>query len=419
MNPIKFNLKSPKADTTLIIMIYRYDGQKLVMSTGIKIPPKHWNKDKCQVRELKGYFEYPAYNNKLSNYQNAVRKAETNFARRSETPTILQLKAEIKRILENKVDHAPKAHLNVHKYITEFIIEAEAQGKSSKGLIQSYSQLKNVLGSFKSGKSLQFRDLTNKMLSLLVRHMVSKYQYQTSQIEKLQRRLITICNNAKLDGYIINEAIYNGNWKVKLNSLNENGIAYSEEDLKAIEKVKLPPDLEEIRDWFFLGVSVGQRLSDFKNISYDSIINRDGKEYFDIVQKKGSKKVLIPVSKRARKILDKYNGELPKIYSSKFNDNIKLVIRAAKLKGQVIIRKSYPLILNDGTNKGQKIVEDRFEKYEVAASHDCRRTYATLAHKKGIPPGQIMKVTGHSNLKTFSRYLKINLDDGTSDFEVF
>jgi len=36
-----------------------------------------------------------------------------------------------------------------------------------------------------------------------------------------------------------------------------------------------------------------------------------------------------------------------------------------------------------------------------------------------VPPGQIMKVTGHSNLKTFSRYLKINLDDGTSDFEVF
>ena len=278
MNPIKFNLKSPKADSSLILMVYRYDGQKLVMSTGIKINPKHWNDKKYLVKELKGYFEYPAYNNKLNNYQNAVRKAETNFARRSETPTNLQLKAEIQRIIENRADDAPVANLNVHKYITDFISEAEEQGKSSKGLIQSYKQLKTAIGSFKSGKSLQFRDLNNKRLNLLVRHMVTKYKYQTSQIEKLQRRLVTICNNAKLDGYSINEAIYNGNWKVKLLNLNENGIAYSQEELKAIEEAKLSSELDIIRDWFFLGVSVGQRFSDFKDLSDNNIIKKGGKE---------------------------------------------------------------------------------------------------------------------------------------------
>ena len=73
----------------------------------------------------------------------------------------------------------------------------------------------------------------------------------------------------------------------------------------------------------------------------------------------------------------------------------------AGLNGEFKIRKENPIHGITSTVK--------MKKYEIVSSHDCRRTFATIAHNKGIPPAAIMKITGHSNLKTFSDYLKIDL----------
>ena len=75
MNKVKFNLKDRKADESLIFLIYRYDGNKFKMSTGIKVKVKHWNDAKQSIREVAGFYEYSGYNADLKRFEEAVHKA--------------------------------------------------------------------------------------------------------------------------------------------------------------------------------------------------------------------------------------------------------------------------------------------------------------------------------------------------------
>jgi len=44
------------------------------------------------------------------------------------------------------------------------------------------------------------------------------------------------------------------------------------------------------------------------------------------------------------------------------------------------------------------------------APHDCRRTFAQLAHDAGVPITQISRLLGHANVGTTQRYLNLDLD---------
>ena len=75
MGQVKFNLKDTASNVTTVNMIYRYSGKKLKMSTGIKIPPKHWNSKTQRVKELADFADYPGHNMKLQRMTRAVEDA--------------------------------------------------------------------------------------------------------------------------------------------------------------------------------------------------------------------------------------------------------------------------------------------------------------------------------------------------------
>ena len=62
MANVRFNLKNRTELETLISVVFRYDGQKLVYSTGQKINPKFWNDKEQKARETSRFPQFSEFN---------------------------------------------------------------------------------------------------------------------------------------------------------------------------------------------------------------------------------------------------------------------------------------------------------------------------------------------------------------------
>lgn len=97
-------------------------------------------------------------------------------------------------------------------------------------------------------------------------------------------------------------------------------------------------------------------------------------------------------------ILKKYNYDLPKIPSYKFNERLKELGKKAKLKQKIeIVRK-----------KGSVRVKDVHEKWEMISSHTCRRSFCTNMYLSGFPAEELMRISGHKSPAAFMRYIKVD-----------
>lgn len=155
------------------------------------------------------------------------------------------------------------------------------------------------------------------------------------------------------------------------------------------------PGLEKVRDVFIIGAWTGLRYADLEQITPDKIKG----EFIFLKQKKTGGKVVIPVHYTVKEILNKYNGQLPKIISNqKFNQFLKEAAQMAEIDGTFIKTTSV---------KGMK-VEKKYKKYELISSHTARRSFATNAYDDGIPSLSIMAITGHKTEKAFLKYIKLD-----------
>ena len=95
------------------------------------------------------------------------------------------------------------------------------------------------------------------------------------------------------------------------------------------------------------------------------------------------------------KVMERYKAnrnKLPKAISAqKFNDYIKQVFKKAGLdeKGRLETDPAKPL-------------------YECVGSHTMRRSLASNFYLMGVPPDNLMPITGHTTQKSFNSYIKVN-----------
>lgn len=156
--------------------------------------------------------------------------------------------------------------------------------------------------------------------------------------------------------------------------------------------------LSEARDIFLLGCLTGQRVSDYKRISTDMIETIQGdRKFLHLVQVKTEKDVYIPYDNMIGRILNRYNGQLPKIHDQHLNDRIKVV---GLLLGWI-----EPAGLTERRGVMEYPSKKRF--CDAIVTHTARRTFATNAYKNGVPLSAIMAVTGHASEDMLRKYLKL------------
>ena len=172
----------------------------------------------------------------------------------------------------------------------------------------------------------------------------------------------------------------------------------TKEELKTLWEFEFINErLGRVRDLFVFACSTGLRESDFSIVKPENIKND---ELF-ITTIKTSDPLIIPLNSYSRAVLKKYDNVLPKYSQQKFNDYIKEVAQEVGIDTpeQVITYK-----------KGIRI-ETTVPKYELVSSHTGRRTFITQCILRGIPIPVIRSMTGHKDLKSFQKYIKITNTD--------
>ena len=159
------------------------------------------------------------------------------------------------------------------------------------------------------------------------------------------------------------------------------------------------------RDIFIFHCCIGCRISDLMRLTPANIIN-DAVEYIASKTKGERPNVIrVPLTQRAKDILDRYKGEdsegriLPFIGSQKYNVAIKKIFKECGITRIVTI-------LNPTTGE-----EEQRPINEIASSHLARRTFVGNLYKKVKDPNLVGALSGHKEgSRAFSRYRDIDDD---------
>jgi len=57
--------------------------------------------------------------------------------------------------------------------------------------------------------------------------------------------------------------------------------------------------------------------------------------------------------------------------------------------------------------RGSKRETETFPKYELIHLHTGRKTFCTLSLEKGMSAEQVMSISGHTDYKSFKRYVDV------------
>ena len=119
--------------------------------------------------------------------------------------------------------------------------------------------------------------------------------------------------------------------EVRIKKHETDDVALTREEVEIIANAELTGAKDRARDLFLIGVYSGQRWSDYS--VFDKADVRNGLLYKRA--KKTSSISKIPLHNKLKAILDKYDWNLPKISSQKFNVHIQQICKALEINDKI------------------------------------------------------------------------------------
>lgn len=416
-----FFLKEPKSDkATPIILVYYINSKEKYFkyATGQKIEPKDWDSGSRYPKLKRGT------SGKKNKHISLVLDQYKDFLEQtiniSEIDNISLTKVALKSAFNVEFKGIKTKQSNVtSNVITEAInlfiaSKSKSKGKS-KDWENKYKNLRNKILLFDTYRNTTtvFADISNDWLDEYcgflreLPTLLKKPDY-LSKVQKLDTEMKlpkVVYNDNTLNRHIIYLFTFL-NWskdnyhKLDLDKLKNpvrdfvsDDIHLTTDEVKLLENIVLPrPSLERTRDLFLIGVYSGQRFSDYS-------VFEKADQLGDMIVKRAEKterESFIPLHRKLKMLLDKYDWQLPKISTQKFNPHIREVCRLAEILTKV-----------KTTNyTGNKKTVTYFEKCDMVSSHTARRTFITLSSENNMPDHIIMKITGIRDSKTLLKYKK-------------
>jgi len=333
---------------------------------------------------------------------------------------IKKIKLEIESIVSNAIDEGiepspeyvlneyyginqgeePNYRKNLFDYFEEYI-KAKSP-RVGRHTINDYHALKKHLKGYErwSRTKLEFKSINysfyQKFMKYLSHDVVKpdgEKGLAINTIGKTLRNLKIFLRDCGRKNII--EPIDTSDFKVYQEEV-EN-IYLTEKEITAIYKLDLSDEeeRERIRDLFVLGCYTGLRYSDLSSIKQANIKG----DFIHLRQGKTMNHVVIPLNNIAKKIVRKYKGGIPEgIHMNEFNKMIKGIAEDARINEEIIISQK----------RGSERVETTYKKFDMIASHTCRRSFCTNEYLKGTPPLFIMKISGHRTERNFLKYIKVD-----------
>lgn len=392
MASVTFSLKDAKGEQpnkpSSIILTLTYHRKRVRIYTGEMIEPRKW--DSARKRVKPSAADSAALNDQLSAKEATVLTIYRKLSANGNSPTV----AAIKTAYEEERNGTERTPYFI-EYFETFIELMQEIRKSNT--LRNYRLNLGYMRKFeqKTRKRLKFEDMTVGMYDQFVSYF-TKDNYAINTIGGIIKDVKVVMRHAFDNGITENQDFR----KFKVIQEEVLSTYLNEEELQQLYDLDLSndPRFERVRDLFLIGCWTGLRFSDFSRLTTDNISG----DFLHVPTIKTGKTVTIPIHPVVRRILDKYNGHLPKsISNQKTNEYLKEVCKIAGFEDHIMTT----------ITKGGKKVTDFRPKWEQITSHTARRSFATNLYNDNFPTIDLMKITGHKTETAFLKYIKVTQEE--------
>lgn len=405
MPSINYRIKGSKSLTNIYIRL-RHKSVDCEVSTGLSINKKEWSLTKKKVKSS-STIDYTSINSKLDGLKTHVLNLFNKDYSNGSLINKDWLKKSVNLYFGKANNDESDNQIFLVEYIKEFINSApnrkNVQGNPiSSKTIDHYKTTLNKILNFELYKNIKLKlvDVNLKFHSQFIEYLEVVDLLNPNTIGGYIDDIKLFCNRADKFGIEINPEIKLSDFYTPKNETYD--VYLTEKEINKVFNLEIESRrLDNVRDWFIIGLWTGLRISDFLRLSKENI----DEDFFNITTQKTKYPVIIPIHNQIRQILKKRNGSFPySISDQKFNDYVKEVCQLAGITQLVEGAKRVKIDHN-----GKEIYRKRKGKYpknELISGHTCRRTFATIHYSK-VDTMTIMKITGHKTEQEFLKYIKI------------
>lgn len=411
MAKFNYNLRERSKDgETPIVLIVRYNGERIKYPTGKTIHPKYWNCNDQLARQVKDFPQAKIFNEGLKNLKRTAEKAFLKLeAELERTPHKTEFISRLDKDL-GKGEHTTESFTptflgQFKKFIqdSESGIRLTTSGKRfDKRSIQKYNTVYSKLEEFGIDYNLTFESIDKNFYTKFIAFL-NKKKYTLNNVGKYIQVIKTYLTYATENGF--NTNLYYQTKQFKAHKVPGFSIYLTESEIQAIyeKDFSKTPHLERVKDLFIVGCWTGLRFSDFTDIKPENI---EG-DFLRIKTFKTGETVIIPIHPIVREIMTKYEGKYPNslppaISNQKMNAYLKTIAESVE---------ALKVNVNTEHQKGGFKVTEAKKKHELVTTHTARRSFATNVYKSGFPAISLMKITGHKTEKAFLLYIKVTPEE--------
>lgn len=351
-------------NTYPIYIRIRVEGKRHKVSTGLKAKLSEWDTKGGFFKGSKTSVNNCSLNNELSKINNYLNEQRS-------IGTVLDIELV-------KSFYAVKDKSDFYEYYDSYCKKKFITELTAEGTQAHYYLTRRRLKEYKN--QIRFNDINLNFIEKFDKFLRVSLDSGTHGTFSRHKNLKTVLIAAYKEGLITANPYID----FKLNRGKPKYGSLTEEEIDAIEaidftEVENGDSIEISRDMFLFACYTGLRSSDVLKLSNEHIF----KKHIKIQMEKTKEIVEVPITSKARNILNKYSSERNKIFPNRTNQCL---------------------------NRHLKIIADLCDIEQTITFHLGRHSCATIMANEGINLFIIMKILGHKDIKTTQIYVNPTLN---------
>lgn len=401
----RFNLKFPKEkNETLIFMVFRYRGLRLLYSTGLSVLPSEWNAKRQRPIEKERRPDLWAIRRQLDDLDAHCRAIyiESGYGQIS----VKSFKEQLDFKTGRTEPEAKEAPLSFFDFVDQEIKGMEGQGIRPNSVIP-YKLHADILRRFAAEEGGFTFDDVDWNFRLRLIDWLSARNAQLAYGNKTLSILRQFMERARRKELHTNNKYQGTGWRITQKKASSIPVTLSLEELQRLADWKLKGYMKKVRDLFLIGAGTGQRFSDYSCYTPAQFYTTaGGVPILSVIAQKTDVPAKIPLTlfPWLLPILEEYDYRTPTLSMQKLNEGLKTLCRDAGFTEEVLVVEQY-------IGRKARIEKLYRPKCELISSHTCRRSFATILYKMGYTLAQIMPMTGHATESQLRAYIGIDAEE--------
>ncbi len=403
----KFNLRLPKGDAeTLISLVYRYRGKRMVYSTGFSIHPKDWDaKTQRPINQerRKDLFAIQRFLDDLARYCTSI-FIEHDYGAISVADFKKQLDIKTRKVDPTERD----ASSSFIDFLDEELEDMKAGGMKKNTLKmfrQNINNIKAFAAQYNGGKGFSYEDVDWNLRIEMIDWLTEK-GVQLAYGNKTLKTFRQFMERARRKRLHTNINYQGVGWTVTPKRAKGEMVILTTTELQTLADMELTGHLAKIRDMCLIGAGTGQRFGDFSRFTPNNFYRTlSGIPLLSLISNKTNTPTKVPLNifPWLIPVLERNDYTTPEMSMQKFNEGMKELCRRAGFDAEILKVEQY-------MGRKARVEKSYVKKYRLVSSHCCRRSFATNLYREGYRLSQIMPMTGHSTETQLREYIGIDAE---------